>query len=59
MLRHVRLKSVRRDNRIPPDKRAEPRAGNALQKMKAVGRTQIPGTLGYDLAFIRLITTDD
>ena len=30
---------------------------NALQKMKAVGRIQIPGTLGYDLAFIRLIPT--
>jgi len=30
---------------------------NALQKMKAVGRIQIPGTLGYDLSFIRLITT--
>jgi hypothetical protein len=23
---------------------------NALQKMKAVGRIQIPGTLGYDLS---------
>jgi len=30
---------------------------NALQKMKAVGRIQIPGTLGYDVSFIRLITT--
>ena len=30
---------------------------NALEKMKAVGRIQIPGTLGYDLSFIRLITT--
>jgi hypothetical protein len=30
---------------------------NALQKMKAVGRIQIPGTLGYDLSFIRLINT--
>jgi hypothetical protein len=30
---------------------------NALQKMKAVGRIQIPGTLGYDVAFIRLIPT--
>jgi hypothetical protein len=28
---------------------------NALQKMKAVGRIQIPGTLGYDLSFIRMI----
>ena len=28
---------------------------NALSKMKAVGRIQIPGTLGYDLSFIRLI----
>ena len=25
--------------------------------MKAVGRIQIPGTLGYDLSFIRLIDT--
>jgi len=30
---------------------------NALTKMKAVGRIQIPGTLGYDLAFIRMIPT--
>jgi hypothetical protein len=30
---------------------------NALQKMRAVGRIQIPGTLGYDLSFIRLIPT--
>jgi len=30
---------------------------NALQKMRAVGRIQIPGTLGYDVAFIRLIPT--
>jgi hypothetical protein len=30
---------------------------NALQKMKAVGRIQIPGTLGYDVSFIRQITT--
>jgi hypothetical protein len=30
---------------------------NALQKMKAVGRIQIPGTLGYDLSFIRLVQT--
>jgi hypothetical protein len=30
---------------------------NALSKMKAVGRIQIPGTLGYDLSFIRLIPT--
>ena len=28
---------------------------NALQKMKAVGRIQIPETLGYDVSFIRLI----
>jgi hypothetical protein len=28
---------------------------NALQKMKAVGRIQIPGTLGYDVSFVRLI----
>jgi len=28
---------------------------NALQKMKAVGRINIPGTLGYDVSFIRLI----
>src|SRR5271169_4355881 len=30
---------------------------NALQKMKAVGRIQIPGTLGYDVSFIRMIST--
>jgi hypothetical protein len=30
---------------------------NALGKMKAVGRIQIPGTLGYDVSFIRLIPT--
>jgi hypothetical protein len=30
---------------------------NALQKMKAVGRIQIPGTLGYDVSFIRMIPT--
>jgi hypothetical protein len=30
---------------------------NALEKMKAVGRIQIPGTLGYDVSFIRLIQT--
>jgi hypothetical protein len=30
---------------------------NALQKMPAVGRIQIPGTLGYDVSFIRLIPT--
>jgi hypothetical protein len=30
---------------------------NALEKMKAVGRIQIPGTLGFDVSFIRLIQT--
>ncbi len=30
---------------------------NALSKMKAVGRIQIPGTVGYDLSFIRNIPT--
>ena len=30
---------------------------NALQTMKAVGRIQIPGTLGYDVSFIRMIPT--
>jgi hypothetical protein len=30
---------------------------NALGKMKAVGRINIPGTLGYDVSFIRLIPT--
>ncbi len=30
---------------------------NALEKMKAVGRISITGTLGYDLSFIRLIQT--
>ena len=29
----------------------------ALQKMKAVGRISITGTLGYDVSFIRLIET--
>lgn len=31
--------------------------GERTPKMKAVGGIQIPGTLGYDLSFIRLITT--
>jgi hypothetical protein len=30
---------------------------NALEKMKSVGRIQIPGTIGYDLSFIREIMT--
>jgi hypothetical protein len=30
---------------------------NALTKMKSVGRIAITGTLGYDLSYIRLITT--
>ena len=30
---------------------------NALEKMKSVGRIAIPGTLGYDLSFIREILT--
>jgi len=30
---------------------------NALQKMTAVGRIQSPGTLGYDVSFIRMIPT--
>jgi len=30
---------------------------NALEKMKSVGRIQIPGTLGFDLSFIREIIT--
>jgi hypothetical protein len=30
---------------------------NALEKMKAVGRISITGTLGYDVSFIRLIPT--
>ena len=29
----------------------------ALQKMRAVGRIAIPGTLGYDVAYIRMIPT--
>src|SRR3974390_722355 len=29
----------------------------ALEKMKAVGRIQIPGTLGYDVAYIASIPT--
>ncbi len=30
---------------------------NSLEKMKSVGRITIPGTLGYDLSFIREILT--
>jgi len=30
---------------------------NALEKMKSVGRIQIPGTLGYDVSYIREILT--
>ena len=30
---------------------------NALEKMRSVGRIQIPGTVGYDLSFIREILT--
>jgi len=30
---------------------------NALEKMKSVGRIQIPGTLGFELSFIREILT--
>jgi hypothetical protein len=30
---------------------------NSLEKMKSVGRIQIPGTLGFDLSFIREIIT--
>jgi hypothetical protein len=30
---------------------------NALEKMKAVGRITIPGTLGYDVSYIREIVT--
>ncbi|MGB8885154.1 MAG: hypothetical protein WCC87_00430 [Candidatus Korobacteraceae bacterium] len=30
---------------------------NALERMKAVGRISITGTLGYDLSFIKLIDT--
>jgi len=30
---------------------------NALEKMRSVGRIQIPGTLGFDLSFIREILT--
>jgi hypothetical protein len=30
---------------------------NTLEKMKSVGRIQTPGTLGYDLSFIREIET--
>lgn len=29
----------------------------ALEKMKAVGRISIPGTLGYDVSYIRMIPT--
>ncbi len=30
---------------------------NALQKMKSVGRIQIPGTIGYDVSYISSVTT--
>ncbi len=30
---------------------------NALEKMKAVGRISITGTLGYDLSFVKMIPT--
>ncbi len=30
---------------------------NALQKMKGVGRISLPGTVGYELAYVRLIPT--
>ena len=30
---------------------------NALERMKAVGRIAISGTIGYDVSYIRLITT--
>jgi len=30
---------------------------NALERMRSVGRIQIPGTVGYDLSFIREILT--
>src|SRR6516225_9531805 len=30
---------------------------NALEKMKPVGRIQIPGTLGYDLAYVTSVQT--
>jgi hypothetical protein len=30
---------------------------NALEKMKSVGRISLPGTVGYDLSFIREIVT--
>jgi hypothetical protein len=30
---------------------------DALQKMKGVGRISLPGTVGYDLAYIRVIPT--
>lgn len=30
---------------------------NALQKMRAVGRIAIPGTVGYDVSYIRIIPT--
>lgn len=31
---------------------------NALEKMKSVGRIQIPGTLGYDIAYAVSVPTD-
>src|SRR6516162_9365043 len=31
---------------------------NALTKMKAVGHISIPGTLGYDISYIRMVPND-
>lgn len=31
----------------------------ALEKMKAVGRIQIPGTVGYELGYVRMIQTEN
>jgi hypothetical protein len=31
----------------------------ALEKMKAVGRIQIPGTVGYQLSYIQMVPTEN
>jgi hypothetical protein len=41
----------------PEDRQILLEAFQKGQNQGAVGRIQVPGTLGYDLSFIRLITT--
>jgi len=52
--------STSQDHQILVDafqKGQNPGLVKALQKMEAVGRIQIPGTLGYDVSYIQLIAT--